>query len=50
MRGLFRNALALVALGLGMIGCSSSRTPEDSSEAESGDPALQAAFRVPGMT
>jgi hypothetical protein len=51
MRQLLRYALALGALGLGMIGCNQSRspdTPEPSGEA--GDVPHQVVFRVPGMS
>jgi hypothetical protein len=53
MRGLFRSALTLFALGPGMFGCGRSGSPGDSED--SADQALAAApyrasFRVPGMT
>jgi hypothetical protein len=51
MRYLWRWALALGAVGLGMIGCNSSSTPEGRPDGgEGGDAPYHAVFRVPGMT
>jgi hypothetical protein len=52
MRGLFRFAVGVLALGMGMIGCNSSRSPgpDDSSGQESSEVPNQAVFRVPGMS
>jgi hypothetical protein len=51
MRGLFRSAAALFALGLALIGCGRSGSPGPSEEgAGPGDAPYQAAFRVPGMS
>ena len=52
MRNLFQSALALFALGLAMIGCNRSSSPDASegpSDAKIASP-YQAAFLVPGMT
>jgi hypothetical protein len=49
MRGLFRSALALFAVGLAMIGCNRSDPPPDPSS-DKIDAPFQAAFRVPGMS
>jgi len=51
MRGLFRSAVALFAVGLGMIGCNRSGTPDNTpSDKDRIEAPYQAAFRVPGMT
>jgi len=51
MRGLFRSALALFAMGLAMIGCNRSDTPGTSEDGTGQvDPPFQAVFRVPGMS
>jgi hypothetical protein len=47
MRRLFRSALALFAVGLGLIGCSRSDPPAKEGPI---DTPYQAAFRVPGMS
>ncbi len=49
MRGLFRSALALLALGLGAIGCNKAANSEGGSGGGVETP-YQAAFRVPGMS
>jgi hypothetical protein len=53
MRGLFRSALGLCAVGLAMIGCGRSgppAAPGDGPGAAPPEAPYQAAFRVPGMT
>ena len=50
---LLRPALALFALGLGIIGCGrsgSSGSKEGRPDKDPGDMPFQAAFRVPGMS
>ena len=54
MRGLFRWALALFALGLTLLGCNRASSP-DTSEGPSSDQGLedapyQVVFHVPGMS
>jgi hypothetical protein len=51
MRGLFRSAVALFAVGLGLLGCTRS-DPGGSSQGDQspGDAPHRAVFRVPGMT
>jgi hypothetical protein len=49
MRGLFRSAVALFAVGLAVIGCGRSDSPKDPNQ-EPIDAPYQAAFRVPGLS
>ena len=53
MRRLFRLALTIFTVGIAMIGCNRSSSPdpaEGRSDPAPGDAPFQAAFRVPGMT
>jgi predicted small lipoprotein YifL len=53
MRGLFRWSAALFTLGLAMIGCGRSGSPDPAEDRPGPGPEdapYQAAFRVPGMT
>jgi hypothetical protein len=49
MRGLLRSALALLALGLGAIGCNRAANSEGGS-GEGVEAPYHASFRVPGMS
>jgi hypothetical protein len=52
MRNLFRAILALCALGLAVLGCGRSGSPDpaEPSDQSPGDAPFQAAFRAPGMS
>ena len=53
MRALFRYGLALLALGMTLIGCNKSNTsgpPGGASNEGLGKPSFEVAFTVPGMS